>query len=221
MPMIRRCISHQVLDPGTRVNDPHRAWSPLRRDLHVCRLAPVSTSHRIIRLQLDLRRSSLVARRFSMARSPEAVRTAAQEVVFMTWPFRGAVTWSIPGPATRVAEWSQVGWCSTNGTKATVSQVEQSGKREGLCRVSAADDIEAALASLGIEPTDDRRTDLIRAAQEAMRRRERNTIDGGAVIAALVEMGMSYRDIERATGIPHVTAHRWAAPPRTIDQTDS
>ena len=67
----------------------------------------------------------------------------------------------------------------------------------------------------------DRRADLIRAAQEAMRRRERNTIDGGAVIAALVEMGMSYRDIERATGIPHVTAHRWAAPPRTVDQTDS
>ena len=99
--------------------------------------------------------------------------------------------------------------------------MEQSGKREWWCRVSAADDVEAALASLGIESTGDRRADLIRAAQEAMRRRERNTIDGGAVIAALVEMGMSYRDIERATGIPHVTAHRWAAPPRTIDQTDS
>jgi hypothetical protein len=98
--------------------------------------------------------------------------------------------------------------------------MEQSGKREG-CHVSAADDVEAALTSLGVESTGDRRADLIRAAQEAMRRRERNTIDGGAVIAALVEMGMSYRDIERATGIPHVTAHRWAAPPRTVDQTDS
>ena len=76
--MLRRCISHQVLDPGMGVNDPHRARSPLGRDLHVCRLAPVSTSHRIIRLRLDLRRPSLVARRFSMARSPEAVRTAAQ-----------------------------------------------------------------------------------------------------------------------------------------------
>ena len=87
--------------------------------------------------------------------------------------------------------------------------------------MSAAGDVEAALVSLDIESTSDRRADLIRAAQEAMRRRERNTIDGGAVIAALVEMGMSYRNIERATGIPHVTAHRWATSPRTVDQTDS
>ena len=75
----------------------------------------------------------------------------------------------------------------------------------------ATDDAEAALASLlGGNRSGDTQADLIAAAQEAMRRRERNTIDGGIVIAALVELGMSYRDIERATGIPHVTAHRWA-----------
>jgi hypothetical protein len=70
---------------------------------------------------------------------------------------------------------------------------------------------------LGDQRTADQRADLIAAAREAMRRRESNTTDGGAVIAALVELGLSYRDIERATGIPHVTAHRWATPPKRAD----
>lgn len=79
-------------------------------------------------------------------------------------------------------------------------------------------DVEAALTSLlGAARTGDEQADLIAAAKEAMRRRERNTVDGGAVIAALIEMGMSYREIERATGIPHVTAHRWATPPQRAD----
>ncbi|HEV7831559.1 MAG TPA: hypothetical protein VGP04_22520 [Pseudonocardiaceae bacterium] len=76
---------------------------------------------------------------------------------------------------------------------------------------------EALVNLLGDRRTADQRADLIAAAREAMRRRESNTTDGGAVIAALVELGLSYRDIERATGIPHVTAHRWATPPKRAD----
>jgi uncharacterized protein YerC len=66
---------------------------------------------------------------------------------------------------------------------------------------------------LGSRGTGDRRTDLVAAAREAMARRERNTEDGGAVIAAMLEDGLSYRDIERLTGIPRTTAQRWAVPP--------
>jgi len=41
------------------------------------------------------------------------------------------------------------------------------------------------------------------------------------VIAALIELGVSYRDIEREAGIPIATAHRWATPPRIVDRPDS
>lgn len=82
----------------------------------------------------------------------------------------------------------------------------------------AADELAQALASLGVARTSDQRADLIAGAREALRRRERNTSDGGAVIAAMIELGMSYRDIEAATGIPYVTAHRWATPPPDADR---
>ena len=72
---------------------------------------------------------------------------------------------------------------------------------------------EALDALLGEVRTGDMRTDLIAAAREAMDRRERNTQHGGAVIAALVEAGLSYREIEQVTGIPRATAQRWALPP--------
>ena len=72
---------------------------------------------------------------------------------------------------------------------------------------------EALDALLGEARTGDARADLIAAAQEAMDRRERNTQHGGAVIAALVEMGLPYREIEQVTGIPRTTAQRWAIPP--------
>ncbi|MGH3710524.1 MAG: hypothetical protein ACRDRU_14585 [Pseudonocardiaceae bacterium] len=85
----------------------------------------------------------------------------------------------------------------------------------------AADELAEALASLGVQRSPDQRADLIAGAREALRRRERNTRDGGAVIAAMVALGMSYRDIEAATGIPHVTAHRWATPPRDADRSGS
>jgi len=85
----------------------------------------------------------------------------------------------------------------------------------------ASDGLEDALRSLGITRTGDDCADLLAAARESMRRREQNSRDGGAVIAALIEFGVSYRDIEREAGIPIATAHRWAAPPRSVDRPDS
>lgn len=79
---------------------------------------------------------------------------------------------------------------------------------------------EALDALLGEARTGDMRADLIAAAKEAMDRRERNTQHGGAVIAALVEMGLSYRVIEQVTGIPRATAQRWAIPPERADEFD-
>jgi hypothetical protein len=73
---------------------------------------------------------------------------------------------------------------------------------------------------LGDRRTGDATADLIAALREAMRRREQNTAHGGAVIAALVETGLSYHDIEQATGIPRTTAQRWAVPPRRADEDD-
>ncbi|MGH3927069.1 MAG: hypothetical protein ACRDTT_30080 [Pseudonocardiaceae bacterium] len=72
---------------------------------------------------------------------------------------------------------------------------------------------EALDALLGPQRTEDMHADLIAGAKEAMDRRERNTAHGGAVIAAMREAGMSWRDIEAATGIPRTTAQRWAEPP--------
>jgi hypothetical protein len=67
---------------------------------------------------------------------------------------------------------------------------------------------EALDALLGSDRTGDMRADLVAGAREAMDRRERNTEHGGAVIAALRATGMSWRDVEVATGIP---AHHRAA----------
>jgi hypothetical protein len=75
---------------------------------------------------------------------------------------------------------------------------------------------EALDALLGPQRTGDLRADLIAGAKEAMDRRERNTMHGGAVIAALRDAGMSWRDIETTTGIPRTTAQRWAEPPERV-----
>lgn len=79
---------------------------------------------------------------------------------------------------------------------------------------------EALEALLGDRRTGDPTADLLEALREAMRRREQNTAHGGAVIAALVDAGLSYRDIEQATGIPRATAQRWAVPPKRADESD-
>jgi DNA-directed RNA polymerase specialized sigma24 family protein len=65
------------------------------------------------------------------------------------------------------------------------------------------------------EPEDDEvdQAVLVAAAREAWRRRHVNTQAGAAVLAALVEKGLSYRQIADSTGIPAATAHRWARPP--------
>jgi DNA-directed RNA polymerase specialized sigma24 family protein len=61
--------------------------------------------------------------------------------------------------------------------------------------------------------TGDTQADLVAAAAEAWRRRHVNTEAGAAVIAALTDRGLSYRQIADLTGIPAATAHRWARPP--------
>jgi hypothetical protein len=73
---------------------------------------------------------------------------------------------------------------------------------------------EAIVELLGDRRSGELRADLIDSLEEAMRRRERNTELGGAVIAAMQEvLGMSYRDIEDETGVARSTAQRWATPP--------
>ncbi len=79
---------------------------------------------------------------------------------------------------------------------------------------------EALAELLGEQRSGDMRADLIAGAREAMRRRERNTEHGGAVIAALVAAGLSYREIEQVTGIPRATAQRWAVPPKRYAEGD-
>ena len=75
-----------------------------------------------------------------------------------------------------------------------------------------------ALASLGVSAGDDEMAVLAAGAREAMRRREQNSVDGGAVIAGMVQRGATYRDVEALTDIPHVTAWRWATPPKEADK---
>ncbi|MGH3974972.1 MAG: hypothetical protein ACRDS9_16830 [Pseudonocardiaceae bacterium] len=71
---------------------------------------------------------------------------------------------------------------------------------------------EALDALLGGRRTGDERADLIAGAKEAMRRRRLNTEHGGVVLAALHDDGLSWREIEDATGIARTTAQRWAEP---------
>jgi hypothetical protein len=62
--------------------------------------------------------------------------------------------------------------------------------------------------------------DLCLAAREALRRRVENSRDGGLVIAALHDYGLSWHQIETRTGIPTRTARRWADPtPGTTNKT--
>jgi hypothetical protein len=60
----------------------------------------------------------------------------------------------------------------------------------------------AVCHTLGAARTGDERADCIPAARETMRRRERDTVDGAAVIARLCELGSTYTQIEQETGIP-------------------
>jgi hypothetical protein len=82
------------------------------------------------------------------------------------------------------------------------------------------DSDEAIAELLGEARTGDRHADLIAAAKEAMARRERNTLLGGLVLAALHDE-MSWREIEQATEIPRTTAQRWAEPPQRYTGDES
>ena len=85
-----------------------------------------------------------------------------------------------------------------------------SGTPEEVVPITLEEALDALLAD---RRTGDLDRDLIEAAKEALDRRIKNTQHGGAVIAAMVERGMSYRDIEKATGTPKSTAARWSVPP--------
>lgn len=74
-------------------------------------------------------------------------------------------------------------------------------------------DLPEALAELLGEGATDGRDALVAAATEAWRRRHVNTMAGAAVISALHDLGLSYRQITDLTGIPTATAQRWARPP--------
>ena len=77
--------------------------------------------------------------------------------------------------------------------------------------------VDEALAELlGDRCTGEVRADLIMGMNEALRRRDRNTELGGVVIAALRDEGLSYRDIENATGVPRTVAQRWAVPQKWV-----
>ncbi len=85
------------------------------------------------------------------------------------------------------------------------------GTAEGKAATVNLDDALAEL--LRNDRTGERQDDLVAAAVEAWRRRHVNTEAGAAVLAALADMGLSYRQIQQLTGIPPSTAHRWANPP--------
>lgn len=62
----------------------------------------------------------------------------------------------------------------------------------------------------------DEKADMLAALRESWQRRRRNSENGGAVIAALVDPqigGMTYRQLAEEVGIPLGTLHRWQAAP--------
>lgn len=69
---------------------------------------------------------------------------------------------------------------------------------------------EALDTLLGPAREGDPTTQLEEALRESLRRRERNSEAGGAIVHGLLRSGWSYREIERRCGLPVGTAHRWA-----------
>lgn len=69
-----------------------------------------------------------------------------------------------------------------------------------------------ALLSLD-QRTGDLTQDLAAAAMISMERRVTNSVQGGAVIAALHRRLRSWSKVVHLTGIPLATARRWATPP--------
>lgn len=98
-------------------------------------------------------------------------------------------------------------------------------KRRNADRMTT-DDLEPGLSIAvrellqDIDQVEDPVENLCEAARESMRRRVRNSHDGGLVLAALKHRhGLTWREIERRTGINTRTARRWAKPP-TVAEID-
>jgi hypothetical protein len=68
-----------------------------------------------------------------------------------------------------------------------------------------------ALLSL-TERTSNEIEDVVAAARRSLERRRTNSIHRGAVMAALHDAGLSWRQIQQRTGIQKDTAQRWATP---------
>lgn len=77
------------------------------------------------------------------------------------------------------------------------------------------EELEEALSSLLAEGerTGDVYSDIVTAVKRALERRKTNSRDGGRAIEALRDRGLSWRQIEAATGVDKDTARRWAEPP--------
>lgn len=67
------------------------------------------------------------------------------------------------------------------------------------------------------EQTGSQRADFIAGAQETMRRRRQNSIDGGLVIGVLRRRGMSLRQIGALMGVSKDKVARWPIPPEQDD----
>ena len=76
----------------------------------------------------------------------------------------------------------------------------------------AVDALRAGVARLDTtdEWTIDELAEGVRATSDV---REANTVAGGRLIAMLRERGVSWREIERLTGVAQSNARRWHEPP--------
>lgn len=80
---------------------------------------------------------------------------------------------------------------------------------------------EALNALLGDNPPEDFETSRLAGLHESFRRRELNSQHGGRMIQDLLDAGWTYRRIEKATGYPLATLHRWVAPPKRLPTEDT
>jgi hypothetical protein len=82
------------------------------------------------------------------------------------------------------------------------------------------DSDEALHALLGDNIPEGLRPSRVAAIHESFHRRELNSSQGGQMIQDLLDDGMSYREISKATGYPMTTLHRWVAPPKRVSTED-
>jgi DNA invertase Pin-like site-specific DNA recombinase len=83
------------------------------------------------------------------------------------------------------------------------------------------DSDEALHGLLGDNIPEGYRASRLAGLHESMHRREVNSQQGGQMIQDLIDDGMSYREIEKATGYPRSTLQRWVAPPKRVSTEDT